>query len=70
MPGTHGPIAMTATGIAARTPYMDTKKDKRDDTNRPGAEGGESDATHRPPAAPADDDSPLGDTDQHSNADA
>jgi hypothetical protein len=36
----------------------------------PGAEGGESDATDKPPAAPADDDSPLGDTDQHSDADA
>jgi hypothetical protein len=46
------------------------ENDKHDDDNHPGAEGGESDATHRPPAAPADDDSPLGDTDQHSNADA
>jgi hypothetical protein len=44
------------------------ENDKHDDP--PGAEGGESDATHRPPAAPADDDSPLGDTDQHSNAEA
>ncbi|HEY6892195.1 MAG TPA: hypothetical protein VI300_30605 [Solirubrobacter sp.] len=70
MRGTHRQIAMTATGVGARTSYMDTKKDQRDDANRPGAEGGESDATHRPPAAPADDDSPLGDTDQHSNADA
>jgi hypothetical protein len=51
-------------------------KDKREpgsdseDENRPGAEGGESEATNRPPGAPADDDSPLGDTDQHSAADA
>jgi hypothetical protein len=36
----------------------------------PGAEGGRSDATEQPPAVPADDDSPIGDTDQHSRADA
>jgi hypothetical protein len=43
-----------------------------DDEERgtPGAEGGESDAASKPPAAPADDSSPLGDTDQHSDADA
>jgi len=47
----------------------DNEKDRTDNT--PGAEGGErSDAKDKPPAAPADDDSPLGDTDQHSNADA
>jgi hypothetical protein len=35
----------------------------------PGAEGGsDSPAADRPPGAPADDDSPLGDTDQHSKA--
>jgi hypothetical protein len=45
-------------------------RDKDDDKNRPGAEGGESEATNRPPGAPADDDSALGDTDQHSTADA
>jgi hypothetical protein len=49
-----------------KNPHSDTS----DDPNRPGAEGGESDATHRPPGAPADDDSPLGDTDQLSTADA
>jgi hypothetical protein len=37
---------------------------------RPGAEGGDSDAARKPPPAPADDDSPVGDTDQHSDADA
>jgi len=43
--------------------------DKKD--NRPGAEGGESsESADRLPAAPADDDAPLGDTDQHSDADA
>jgi hypothetical protein len=35
----------------------------------PGAEGGaDSDAADALPGAPADDDSPLGDTDQHSDA--
>jgi len=49
----------------------ETRRDPdEDDTNRPGAEGGESESTERPPAAPADDDAPLGDTDQHSDADA
>jgi hypothetical protein len=35
-----------------------------------GAEGGRSESTDKPPAAPADDDAPAGDTDQHSEADA
>ena len=40
-------------------------------SERPGgAEGGHSDAADKPPGAPADDSSPLGDTDQHSDADA
>ena len=43
---------------------------KNDDENHPGAEGGESEATDTPPGVPADDSSPLGDTDQHSTADA
>ena len=38
-------------------------------TSELGAEGGdESPAADAHPAQPADDDSPLGDTDQHSNA--
>jgi hypothetical protein len=42
-----------------------------DEQRKPGAEGGDSRAADRPPPAPApDDDSPLGDTDQHSDADA
>jgi hypothetical protein len=45
-------------------------RSKDDDENRPGAEGGESEATDTPPGVPADDSSPLGDTDQHSTADA
>jgi hypothetical protein len=37
----------------------------------PGAEGGSEGSKDRPPPAPAeDDDSALGDTDQHSDADA
>jgi hypothetical protein len=48
----------------------DTPRPKDDDENRPGAEGGESEATDTPPGVPADDSSPLGDTDQHSTADA
>jgi hypothetical protein len=41
-----------------------------DDTDEQGAEGGRSDAADKPPGAPADDSSALGDTDQHSSADA
>jgi hypothetical protein len=40
------------------------------DEHAGGAEGGNSEAADRPPAAPADDSSALGDTDQHSDADA
>ena len=44
---------------------------QREDRGKPGAEGGESDATRKPPPVPADDDdSPVGDTDQHSDSDA
>jgi hypothetical protein len=40
-----------------------------DQPDEPGAEGGsESPAKDKLPSAPADDDSPLGDTDQHSDA--
>jgi hypothetical protein len=51
---------------------IDEKKHRadEDDENRPGAEGGESESTNRPPGVPADDEAPLGDTDQHSEADA
>jgi hypothetical protein len=42
----------------------------REDRGEPGAEGGDSDAARKAPPAPAEDDSPLGDTDQHSDADA
>ena len=40
-----------------------------DQPEEPGAEGGsDSESADKPPAAPADDDAPLGDTDQHSDA--
>jgi hypothetical protein len=42
-----------------------------DDPGQPGAEGGSEGSQDRPPPAPAeDDDSALGDTDQHSESDA
>ena len=42
-----------------------------DDPTEPGAEGGSEGSKDCPPPAPAeDDDSALGDTDQHSDADA
>ncbi len=51
----------------------ENEKDQRqapeDAPQEPGAEGGsQSDAADSLPAAPADDDSDLGDTDQHSDA--
>ena len=48
----------------------DKPRAKNDDENQPGAEGGESEATDALPGEPADDSSALGDTDQHSSADA
>jgi hypothetical protein len=45
----------------------DEKTAEVDDSGGVGAEGGEDETADRPPAAPAkDDDTPLGDTDQHS----
>ena len=42
---------------------------REDQPGEPGAEGGsQSDAKDKLPGAPSDDDSPVGDTDQHSNA--
>jgi hypothetical protein len=51
---------------------METEEPRReaDENDETGAEGGTSESTDRPPGAPADDDAPLGDTDQHSSADA
>jgi hypothetical protein len=48
-------------------PQDDDEQD-RPHGGKPAAEGGESDAARKAPAAPADDSSPLGDTDQHSDA--
>jgi hypothetical protein len=48
-------------------PHDDDEQD-RPHGGKPAAEGGESDAARKAPAAPADDSSPLGDTDQHSDA--
>jgi hypothetical protein len=51
---------------------METRDDEDRERERgePGAEGGDSEAARKPPGAPADDSSPVGDTDQHSDADA
>ena len=53
---------------------MDDDKPRRDQPedqpDEPGAEGGSGGSADVPPAAPSDDDSPLGDTDQHSDAQA
>ena len=56
--------------------HDETERDRARDSEapedrpeEPGAEGGsKSPAADKLPGAPADDDSPLGDTDQHSNA--
>jgi hypothetical protein len=53
---------------------MDADKKRRDkpqdDRDEPGVEGGNGGAADVPPAVPSDDDSALGDTDQHSDAQA
>jgi hypothetical protein len=49
----------------------EARRDKPEDQpDEPGAEGGSGGSADVPPAAPADDDSALGDTDQHSDAQA
>jgi hypothetical protein len=55
--------------MSEQRPRHDDEQD-RPQGDKPAAEGGESDAARKPPAAPADDSSPVGDTDQHSDADA
>jgi hypothetical protein len=46
---------------------VDPDERLEDDPGEPGAEGGsDSPAADTPPALPSNDDSPLGDTDQHS----
>lgn len=53
---------------------MDDDKPRRDEPEdqpgEPGAEGGSGGSADVPPAVPSDDDSALGDTDQHSDAQA
>jgi hypothetical protein len=53
---------------------MDDDKARReepeDQPEEPGAEGGSGGSADVPPAVPSDDDSALGDTDQHSDAQA
>lgn len=48
-------------------PRHDKPEDRPDE---PGAEGGSGGSADVTPAAPSDDDAPLGDTDQHSDAQA
>jgi hypothetical protein len=49
----------------------DEKTEEVEDTGGTGAEGGGSQNADKLPAAPSEgDDTPLGDTDQHSDADA
>ena len=49
----------------------DDRTKPEDEPGKPGAEGGSSGSADTPPPAPEpDDDSPLGDTDQHSDANA
>ncbi len=44
------------------------KREDEESPEEPGAESGTSESADKPPAAPADDESPAGDTDQHSDA--
>lgn len=60
-----------ATNMENETQLDPTTESKppEDRPEQPGAEGGsESPSADKLPGAPADDDSPLGDTDQHSDA--
>lgn len=53
---------------ASRERPEESGRAPEDQPGEPGAEGGShSDAVDKLPGAPADDDSPLGDTDQHSS---
>jgi hypothetical protein len=67
--------ASAGAGAGSTAPMNDHAKDHQDEqdapeqeTGEPGARGGsDSPSADRLPAAPSDDDTPLGDTDQHSN---
>jgi hypothetical protein len=61
----NDPIDPQSSTSADDNPYRTAPEDQ---PGEPGAEGGsQSDATDKLPGAPSDDDSPLGDTDQHSS---
>jgi hypothetical protein len=60
---------MTIRGSSTSMSETDPGREPEDEPEEPGAEGGsESPAADTPPAVPSDDDSELGDTDQHSDA--
>jgi hypothetical protein len=48
------------------TPQHDTTEDPERESGEPGARGDSQSAERLPPAPASDDDTPLGDTDQHS----
>jgi hypothetical protein len=53
----------------SEAPRQDYEEAPEDDPEEPGAEGGsQSDSADALPGKPSDDDAPLGDTDQHSDA--
>jgi hypothetical protein len=60
---------MTRRNVQDEEPRREEGDAPEDQPDEPGAEGGsESPAADAPPAAPSDDDSEFGDTDQHSSA--
>jgi hypothetical protein len=61
----------TANAPEDRMTDDETRKQAEDEAGEPGAEGGSGGSAETPPPVPdSDDDSPLGDTDQHSDANA
>jgi hypothetical protein len=53
----------------SEAPREDYEETPEDGSGEPGAEGGsQSDSADSLPGEPADDDAPMGDTDQHSDA--
>jgi hypothetical protein len=63
----HGPVGIARSIVPRDESQQERQQAPEDRSDEPGAEGGtESPAADRVPGAPADDDSPLGDTDQHS----
>ena len=58
-------------GHHGRMTEDEDRKRPEDEPGQPGAEGGSSGSADTPPPKPdSDDDSPMGDTDQHSDANA